>query len=344
MLKDITCYWWAPVLRGLVAVLFGIGAFIWPGITLAALVLLFGAYALVDGILSLVHAFSSGTGFRGLLAIEGIVGIAAGLVALAWPGITALALLYLIAAWAIVTGILEIGAAVRLRKLIENEWLLGLAGIASIAFGIILAVQPSAGALALLWLIGAYAFVFGVLLIALGFRLRRRPAAHEARGRRTAVNGRGGHAVVIQASRSTGLVETTFADQVLRWYNFAGAAATAAAPLVGLLFVLMSLRSQLATADYAFERALVARHFCPGVLPGRAARRAGRPHPRPDSLRPRRAAARPRRPLDRRDAARRPGHAGRPRAGTPPPVKYGAVPGVLWNPGRAGRGAGNRRR
>jgi uncharacterized membrane protein HdeD (DUF308 family) len=171
-LKGVTHYWWAVALRGLTAVLFGIAALVWPGITLTALVLLFGAYALVDGIFSLVHAFSSGTGFRALLAIEGIAGIAAGIIALVWPGITALTLLYVIAAWAIVTGILEIVAAIQLRKLIENEWLLVLGGVASVAFGVILAFQPGAGALALLWLIGAYAVVFGVVLIALGFRLR----------------------------------------------------------------------------------------------------------------------------------------------------------------------------
>lgn len=172
MFREIARYWWAVALRGMAAVLFGIATFAWPGITLAALVLLFGAYTLVDGIFSLVHAFSAGTRFRGLLAVEGLAGIAAGIIALVWPGITALAVLYLIAAWGVVTGILEIVAAVRLRRLIENEWLLVLGGLASVAFGVILALQPGAGALALLWLIGAYAIAFGVLLIALGFRLR----------------------------------------------------------------------------------------------------------------------------------------------------------------------------
>jgi uncharacterized membrane protein HdeD (DUF308 family) len=159
-------------LRGLAAVLFGIGAFVWPGITLSALVLLFGAYALVDGGLAVFHAFASGTPFRGLRAVEGLAGIAIGIVALVWPGITALALLYLIAGWAIITGILEIVAAVELRKTIENEWRLGLGGIASVAFGVLVALQPGAGALALTWLIGGYAIIFGVVLIALGFRLR----------------------------------------------------------------------------------------------------------------------------------------------------------------------------
>jgi uncharacterized membrane protein HdeD (DUF308 family) len=172
MLKDISRYWWAVALRGLAAVLFGIAALVWPAITLQVLVLLFGAYALVDGIFSLVQAFGSGTRFRGLVAVEGLASIAVGVVALVWPGITALALIYLIAAWAVVTGILEVVAAVQLRKLIENEWLLVLGGIASVAFGVIVALQPGAGALAMVWLIGAYAIAFGVLLIALGFRLR----------------------------------------------------------------------------------------------------------------------------------------------------------------------------
>jgi uncharacterized membrane protein HdeD (DUF308 family) len=172
MFTELTRYWWAVALRGLAAVLFGVAAFVWPGATLAALVLLFGAYALVDGIFNVVYAFSSGTTSRGPLVLQGIVSIGLGVVALAWPGITTVALLYVIAAWAVVTGVLEIVAAIELRKVIENEWLMGLGGIASIAFGVILAVQPQAGALAMVWLIGAYAIVFGALLIVLGFKLR----------------------------------------------------------------------------------------------------------------------------------------------------------------------------
>jgi uncharacterized membrane protein HdeD (DUF308 family) len=172
MLKEVTRNWWAVALRGLAGVLFGIGAFIWPDITLTALVLLFGAYALVDGGFALFNAFASGKPFRGMGVIEGLAGIAIGIIALAWPGTTALALIYLIAAWAVITGILEILAAIELRKLIENEWMLGLGGLASVAFGVLMALQPGAGGLALTWLIGAYALIFGALLIALGFRLR----------------------------------------------------------------------------------------------------------------------------------------------------------------------------
>jgi uncharacterized membrane protein HdeD (DUF308 family) len=172
MLKEVTRYWWFVALRGLAAVLFGIAAFAWPGITLTLLVLLFGAYALVDGVFALIYAFGSGRRFRGWLVVEGLAGIVLGVIALVWPGITALSLLYLIAGWAVVTGVLEIIAAIRLRKVITNEWMLALSGLASVIFGVILAIQPGAGALALIWLIAAYAIVFGVLLIALGFRLR----------------------------------------------------------------------------------------------------------------------------------------------------------------------------
>src|SRR5512133_1279445 len=165
MFKEVTRYWWFVALRGLAAVLFGVAAFAWPGLTLALLVLLFGAYAVVDGVFALVYAFGSGRRFRGWLVVEGLAGFVLGIIALVWPGITALTLLYLIAGWAVVTGVLEIVAAIGLRKVIRNEWMLGLSGLASVIFGVVLAIQPGSGALALIWLIGAYAIVFGVLLI-----------------------------------------------------------------------------------------------------------------------------------------------------------------------------------
>lgn len=172
--------WWAMVLRGIAAIAFGVLAFIWPHITLVVLVFLWGAYALVDGIFALAAGIRTHGEYNRwwLLLIEGILGIIAGVLAFAIPAITALVLLILIAAWAIVTGIFEIGAAIQLRKHIHNEWLLVLAGIASIVFGVLLLINPFAGALAVVWIIGAYAIVFGVLLIALGMRLHS--MAHHA--------------------------------------------------------------------------------------------------------------------------------------------------------------------
>jgi len=166
--------WWVVLLRGIAGIIFGLLTFFAPGISLAALVLLFGAYAFADGILAIISAIRT----RGdnqhwwVLIIAGIVGIAAGILTLIWPGITALALLSLVAAWAVVTGGLEIAAAIRLRKVISHEWLLVLAGIASIAFGIILMLFPGPGALALVIWIGAYSLVSGAMMIGLAFRLR----------------------------------------------------------------------------------------------------------------------------------------------------------------------------
>lgn len=176
MLEDLGRNWGWLALRGAVSVLFGLFAFLWPGKTLAALVIVFGAFALADGILSLVHAFrvrDQGRPFWSLV-IVGLLGIAAGTVTLAWPGLTAVALLMFIAAWAFVTGIFEIVAAIRLRKEIANEWLLGLSGVISVLVGAMLFLQPGAGALALMWVIGAYALFFGLLLIVLAFKLRGR--------------------------------------------------------------------------------------------------------------------------------------------------------------------------
>jgi uncharacterized membrane protein HdeD (DUF308 family) len=166
--------WWVIVLRGLAGMAFGLVTFLAPGISLAALVLVFGAYAFADGVLAIISAIRrERPGERWwLLLLEGVAGIAAGVVTLLWPGITALVLLYLIAAWALVTGVLEIAAAIRLRKAIKGEWLLVLSGILSVALGIMLVLWPGPGALALVIWIGAYAFVFGALVLALGLRLR----------------------------------------------------------------------------------------------------------------------------------------------------------------------------
>jgi uncharacterized membrane protein HdeD (DUF308 family) len=166
--------WWVVLVRGIVGILFGIVTFFAPGITLAALVLVFGAYAFVDGVLTLASAIRrrSTTDRWWILVLEGIAGILVGIATLFLPGITALVLLYLIAAWALVTGILELAAAIRLRKVITNEWLLALGGIVSILLGVLLIAAPGAGALAVVIWIGAYAFVFGALLVGLSLRLR----------------------------------------------------------------------------------------------------------------------------------------------------------------------------
>ncbi len=176
--------WWALALRGLAAILFGILAFAWPGITLFVLILFFGAYMLVDGIFAIVAAVrAAGDEARWwLMLLEGILGVVVGLVAFFWLGLTALALLYLIAAWAIVTGIMEIAAAIRLRREVVGEWALILGGALSVLFGVLLVVIPArAGLLSLTWLIGAYAVVFGVLLVVLAFRLRNAPSSAEGR-------------------------------------------------------------------------------------------------------------------------------------------------------------------
>jgi uncharacterized membrane protein HdeD (DUF308 family) len=176
MLEHLSRNWGWVVLRGVAAVLFGVLAFVLPGITLAVLVIVWGAYALADGILALIAAYrvrDQGKPFWSLV-IVGLLGIAAGIVTFIWPGMTALLLLMFIAAWALVMGIFQIIAAIRLRKEIQNEWLLGLSGALSVLFGIIMFVQPGAGALAVIWVIAAYAIVFGVLLIWLGLRLKKR--------------------------------------------------------------------------------------------------------------------------------------------------------------------------
>lgn len=173
MLDLMSRYWWALVLRGLAAIVFGALALAWPGLTLTVLVALFGAYALVNGVFAVVAAIGGRrhTDQWGLLLVEGLLGIVIG--ALTWvaPGITAAALLLYIAVWSLFTGVLQIGAAVRLRKEIRGELWLGLAGALSIAFGMMMLAYPVAGALSVVWLIGAYSIAFGIALTALGFRV-----------------------------------------------------------------------------------------------------------------------------------------------------------------------------
>jgi uncharacterized membrane protein HdeD (DUF308 family) len=172
-------HWWALALRGAIAILFGLAALVRPGIALEALILLFGAYALVDGVFSIVGVFGgtrSGTP-RWLLFLEGLVSILAGLIAFVLPGLAAVIFLYLIAAWAIITGISEIAMAIRLRREIRGEWALIVGGAFSVLFGVILAVVgPVVGLVSLVWLIGIYALAFGIMMLITAFQVRGRDA------------------------------------------------------------------------------------------------------------------------------------------------------------------------
>ena len=167
--------WWAVALRGAAALIFGILIALWPNIGLTALVLLFGSFAIVAGVFNVIAAVRRRRGERRwwALLLEGLVSVAVGAVTLIMPELTTLALAYVIAAWGILTGIFEIAAAIMLRRQIRGEWWLALAGVLSVAFGAVLAIWPGVGALALVLWIGAYAIVLGILLIALGFKLRR---------------------------------------------------------------------------------------------------------------------------------------------------------------------------
>lgn len=185
MVETLTRNWGWVALRGFAAILFGLLTLLNPGITLATLVLFFGAYALVDGAAMVVSAIANRHGEARWIAllVGGVLGIGAGLVTFFMPGLTAMALLMIIAAWSVVTGIAEIGAAIRLRKEITGEWIFVLAGLFSVGFGLLLFLSPGAGALAVALWIGAYAVTVGLLLVGLGFRLRNWGRIHGARMR-----------------------------------------------------------------------------------------------------------------------------------------------------------------
>jgi uncharacterized membrane protein HdeD (DUF308 family) len=174
MVHALAKNWWLLLLRGIAAIIFGVLAFAWPGLTLLTLIMVYGAFALVDGVLAIIAAVTSGAPApRWWLAIVGLLGIATGLLMFLMPGLTALVLLYFIAGWAIATGVFQIVGAIRLRKEIDNEWFLILAGIVSVLFGVGVMMAPGAGALALVWVIGTYAVIMGILLVALAFRLKK---------------------------------------------------------------------------------------------------------------------------------------------------------------------------
>src|SRR5215475_562672 len=169
MLHALAKNWWLVLLRGIAGIVFGVLAFAWPGITLLTLVLLYGAYALIDGVVALAAAFTGGAKPipTWWLIVIGLLGIAAGLLTFLWPGITALVLILFIVAWAVAHGIFEIIGAIQLRHEIDNEWMLILAGALSVLFGVLVLAMPGLGALSLVWAIGAYSIVFGALLVGL---------------------------------------------------------------------------------------------------------------------------------------------------------------------------------
>lgn len=182
MMNILARNWGIVALRGIAALIFGLLTLFNPAITLAALVFLFGGYAIADGVFTIVSAIVNRRGEPHWVALilGGLAGIAAGILTFLMPGITAIVLLYFIAAWAVVTGVAQIVAAIRLRKVITGEWMLVLAGVASVAFGIVLVAFPGVGALGVVLWIGAYATVLGILLLALAFRLRTWGRTHPA--------------------------------------------------------------------------------------------------------------------------------------------------------------------
>jgi uncharacterized membrane protein HdeD (DUF308 family) len=174
MLHELAKNWWLILLRGICAIIFGVLTFVWPGVTLVTLVLLYGAFALADGIFALGAAIAGRTPEpRWWLALVGLIGIAAGIVTLLWPGMTAVILLFFIAAWAIASGVMQIVGAIRLRKEISDEWLLIASGVLSVLFGLVLLARPGLGALSMIFVIGAFAIAYGILEVMFSLRLRR---------------------------------------------------------------------------------------------------------------------------------------------------------------------------
>jgi uncharacterized membrane protein HdeD (DUF308 family) len=175
MLHALARRWWLLLLRGIAAIAFGVLAFTWPGLTLVTLVLLYGAFAIVDGVIALAAAFSGGAKPvpSWWLIIVGLLSIAAGIVMFMWPGISAIMLVLFIGGWALIHGIFEIIGAIQLRNEIDNEWTLILGGLVSVIFGGFVLISPGAGALGLIWAIAAYSIVFGILFIGFSLRLRR---------------------------------------------------------------------------------------------------------------------------------------------------------------------------
>ncbi|MEW6028166.1 MAG: HdeD family acid-resistance protein [Chloroflexota bacterium] len=166
--------WWLVAVRGVLAIVFGLLALIWPGSAILALVLLFGAFALMDGIVAVAASITWHSYFKRWWAVllEGLAGIAIGILTFFWPNVTALVLFYFIAAWAVITGIFEIVTAIEFRHVIPGEWAMVLNGLLSVLLGVVLFAFPAAGAVSLVWLIGIYAIAAGIALLILAFRMR----------------------------------------------------------------------------------------------------------------------------------------------------------------------------
>ena len=174
MLGMVTRDWWVFAIRGIAAIVFGIAAFVWPGPTLTVLVFLFGAYVLVDGaslLVALIRGDAVARRHAWAVGIMGVLGIVIGVVTFVWPGLTALTLLYIVAFWAIATGVFQIVAAIELRRELEGEFWLALGGVASIVFGALLVAFPGTGLITLVWLVGIWAVVFGISSLGLAYRL-----------------------------------------------------------------------------------------------------------------------------------------------------------------------------
>ena len=181
--------WWAVLLRGIAAILFGLAAFVLPGATILSLVLIFAAFSLVDGLFAIVAAIrGASAGARwGALLVHGILGVAIGVGAFIWPGITVLAFMLLMAAWALVSGVTMLMSAAKLHATHGRGWLI-FGGIASLLFGVLLVISPLIGAFVLTWWIGAYALLFGIIAVMLAFRLKRHQGRHPTATPRSSVS------------------------------------------------------------------------------------------------------------------------------------------------------------
>lgn len=170
--RDLARNWKAVLVRGVLAILFGLVFLFAPLESLGILVLVLAAFAIVDGVMALVAGVRSSSPSRNQMILEGVLGIVAGLIAFLWPGLALITALYLIAGWAVVTGIIQIVQAIKVREEIDNEWWLVLGGAASVVFGVLIALQPVLGILTVGFLIGIYALIFGIAIVLLALKLR----------------------------------------------------------------------------------------------------------------------------------------------------------------------------